>query len=234
MRQIGIVLKKEFKDFLSRRSRVLRFAVLLLFNILVIMVPSVMSVYLGPTISSNRSMVALYFMLFTTFAILGFLSVDVIGLEKSKKTFETLLSTPIKVMNLFLGKCLFMTFFGVCVLAFTALMDSLLLMAYGTSFMELGYNIVEIFNIFAIAILCIFLFIIISTVLSMVSNNSRVNRYILLALTILMLIGLYAVLSRNSGNLLFIILGILIIVIVFFLIIIVNKLSKKSLMKFFR
>lgn len=230
MDQLGIIFKKELKEFLTRKSRIFRFIVIDLFCFIFLFMPTLY----GIDVIRYRSIVALVTMIFMNYTIIGFLAVDVIGMEKKQNTFETMLSTPLTVSTLLLGKCLFMFVIGMILFLFVAIGDSIILAMHNTSFFTIGNSHLDFLIIIGIIFVFTIFYITVSALLSIRFNNGKINRYIMLGVVGLMMTGLIKLIQINRTTVLWIAFLVVILLTSLTLLFIKSNLNKVALMKYFK
>jgi len=183
MRDVILIYKKEAKDFSVRKAMLRRYAVLLAVNI-------IMAVY--SNLGAPVPVMSFCLMLFTTFVVLGFLAVDVIGSEKEQKTYETLLSTPLPLSKLFYGMTAFMATIGVIfVLIATVYNNIWLTLLFHQSYLSLTDGLPRLLAVYAVVILSVLFMILIGLVITLFMKNLKAGRFLTLLVGFALIFGIY-------------------------------------------
>lgn len=231
MRLTYIVLKKEMKNFQVRKSMVKWYFTLIFMNILFLFLPRTESV----PITLNRPFLSMILMMFSCFLVPNNLSIDTIGGEKYHRTAETLFTTPLNIREIFAGKTIFILILGVLSLVLTTVLNNVLLMIiYRTSYLDCGLSAIGIISAYCIAILSIALIAFIGSGTSLVSNNLKINGYLVAVVNFILVYTIYKVLLENSiGKIIFLILLLFLLCLAFFWIITMS-IEKKHVMKYIK
>jgi len=193
MRDIILIYKKEAKDFSARKAMLRRYALLLVINVLA-------AVYS----SFGVSMPTLSFclMLFTTYAVLGFLAVDVIGSEKTQKTYETLLSTPLPLSRIFFGMTAFMATIGVIFLLLATVFNNLwLTLLFQQSYLSLVNSLPRLLAVYVVILLSVLFMILISLVIMLFITNSKAGRFLTIVIGFALIFGTYEFIAHFGAEL---------------------------------
>lgn len=186
MREIKLIYKKEFRDFFARKNMLARYTIILLISILFAALPTQQL-----PITQNRPLLVFWYMLFALFAVIGFLSVDVIGSEKTQKTLETLLSVPLKLSNVFFGMTAFMFTIAFGFLCLVTVYDNVwLYLIFHQSFALISAGWPLLIMSYLLAVLSILLMIQLGLVITLFSRNFRATRYIMLVLGFILIYGM--------------------------------------------
>jgi len=197
MREIDLIYRKEFKDLWVKRSLVVRFILLLFLSIIFASMPQ------GQLpIGNSYAQLAFWYMLFCLFAVMGFLSNNSIGKEKTHRTLETLLSVPLKLSNVFWGMAAFMFTVGFVFLCLVTVYDNIWLhFVANQSFMMLADGWPQLIVFYVLGVLAILLMIMLGLVLSLFSNNFRVNQFAVLAIGLALIYGFNVFMQHYTAQL---------------------------------
>lgn len=176
MRDIWIVIKKEFKNFSVRKAMVKWYITINLMNIFFVFMPELEII----PITKNRLVFAFIMMFFSAFLVPNTLSLDTIGGEKYHRTLETIISTPISVRTLLYGKTIFILILGALSMFIITIIDNMiLLLIFNQSFLNLEFQPKEIIIIYVIALNIIFIIALMGSILSLMFENLKLTGYIL-------------------------------------------------------
>lgn len=176
MRDIWIVIKKEFKNFSVRKAMVKWYITINLMNIFFVFMPELEMI----PITKNRLVFAFIMMFFSAFLVPNTLSLDTIGGEKYHRTLETIISTPISVRALLYGKTIFILILGALSMFIITIIDNMiLLLIFNQSFLNLEFQPKEIIIIYVIALNIIFIIALMGSILSLMFENLKLTGYIL-------------------------------------------------------
>ena len=193
MRDIILIYNKEAKDFSARKSMLRRYALLLIINILV----AVYSMYGLP-----MPMLSFCFMLFTTYVVLGFLAVGVVGDEKKQKTYETLLSTPLPLSKVFFGMTAFMATIGIVFLLIATVFNNLwLTLIYHQSYLGLMGNLPQLLVVYVVILLSVLFLILLSLVIMLFAKNPAAGRFLTLVIGLALIFGTYEFIAHYGAEL---------------------------------
>lgn len=176
MRDIWIIIKKEFKNFSVRKAMVKWYITINLMNIFFVFMPELEMI----PITKNRLVFAFIMMFFSAFLVPNTLSLDTIGGEKYHRTLETIISTPISVRALLYGKTIFILILGALSMFIITIIDNMiLLLIFNQSFLNLEFQPKEIIIIYVIALNIIFIIALMGSILSLMFENLKLTGYIL-------------------------------------------------------
>jgi ABC-type transport system involved in multi-copper enzyme maturation permease subunit len=151
------------------------------------------------SITTNRPLMSLITMIFISFLVPNNLSIDTIGGEKHFKTAETLFSTPLTAKAIFMGKSCFILMLGCnAILWSTILNNGILKLAYNKTYFNAGISKDGVIIIYFTAVLAILIIAFVGFALSLVSNELKVNGYVITVLNIVITIAVYqTAVSKN-------------------------------------
>ena len=231
MQEITLVLKKEAKDFSVNKNIWIRYLFVLVFNIVI----GFADLYGLDELVGNKAAESLILLAATTYAVVGILCVNVIEKEKSHKTYETLLSTPLKLGNVFIGKAAFVFFFGfVFLLLGTAYNHLWLHFMHGQSYLDIAGSMAELLILYVLILLAVLAIAMLGMVASLFVTNYRMLRFAILFIGIASVVGVYQLMRHFTLELgLAIMLGVAGVVALVFLII-QKHMNKRYALKFAR
>ena len=229
MHQIKLMYKKEAKDFALNKNIWIRYVILLAYNIIVYFayVPGL------NLITTNKPTESFYLSVITTFMVVAVLCMEVIGKEKSRKTYETLLSTPLKLGNMFLGKMAFVFTIGLVFLLLATVFNNLwLYFLLQQSYLKIDDSRVELLILYALVLAGILLITVMGMLVSLLVTNYRMMRMVLIVVGIAGVVGISRLMQHYTLQLgLAVLLGTLGIIVLIFLII-QKHMNKKFALKY--
>ncbi|MDK2968160.1 MULTISPECIES: hypothetical protein [Lacrimispora] len=138
MKEIYVVIKKEWSNFLVRRAMIRWYLWIIIINSFIIILPR----YKMIPVTNNKALLCLGFMAFSVFLIPNNLSLDLVGGEKYHRTMETFISTSVDIRKALFAKTLFIEILGLVSLVAITILDNVLLkLIFHITFLDAGFSL---------------------------------------------------------------------------------------------
>lgn len=200
MKGIKIIYIKEIKNFLVRKVMLKWYLMLFAINILIVFLGSIDSI----PITQNRALLSLIMTMFIALLVPNNLSIDVIGGEKYHKTLETIISSPVKVRAILIGKILFIFTLSLILIVVSTISNNLLLKVfYSITFLDSGFNMKELALIYGMVFSSIIIIALIGSWMSLVYSNLKLNGYIVSGISIAIAYIIFFDFANKTYNILF-------------------------------
>lgn len=230
MKEIKLIFMNEFVYFFKRKHMIKW----LLIVILMTLAYPFISTVPGLDIKINQH----EFCLFAIFFVSGFtpinMSLDAFVSEKIHKTIETLMSTPLKLSNIFIGKMLFGILITLSIFVIMFVCNSIILYL-NSSVGFLGYfGITKLLLIFLIVILTHILIYLITSIGGVSTSNYKILGYLVTLLDVMITAMLIYANNQNKLDMYIYLLFLLLFLDLIFIYFIHKNLSKSLVIKYMR
>ncbi|PXV91645.1 hypothetical protein C8E03_103203 [Lachnotalea glycerini] len=213
MRIFFVILKKEFKNFQVRKAMKKWYCMMIA---ILLILPFVKY---DIAILNTHEKSCLYISMLLTLLIPNTLSLDVIGGEKYHRTLITLISAPIKIRTIILGKVSFITILSALYAFIAFIITNLeLRLFYKTSMHSIGLEWSELLNLYLMLICFVIIIAFLGSILSLTIRNLKLSGYFVsvVGIGIVLLIYKAANMSKLYMNY-FLLTAELVVVILFFI-----------------
>jgi ABC-type Na+ efflux pump permease subunit len=195
--QIKFIIRKEIKNFWVRIAMKKWYLMMIGMNLLFVYMPYIQ----GIEITKNRAMFSLLMMTFTVFLVPNTLSLDLIGGEKYHKTLETIISTPISVKSLLLGKSIFILLLAAISLAGITVLDNIALTAsYHTNFLDAGFDMYQLVLLYITILSAVVFITLFGSMMSLAFRNLKLNGYIVSVVNVIVMYFMFSGFQDKSSR----------------------------------